>query len=296
MKILLTGASGFLGSHLLNAFKANNDEIITLGRSIKDSINADITSSFELKQSFDLVIHVAGKAHSIPKTENEAAEFFAVNVEGTRNLLNALTTNTPGQFVFISSVAVYGKEEGENINEDYALDGNTPYAKSKIEAEKIVQAWTEENHVNSLVLRLPLISGTNPPGNLGAMAKAISKGYYFRIGDGLSRRSMIAATDVATFILTALGSSGIYNLTDDKHPTIADTDATIARMFNKPVRKLPVALLKPVALAFGVIPGFPLNLARLNKLTATLTFSNSAAKKLGWKPKPALKQLSFTNQ
>ena len=156
--------------------------------------------------------------------------------------------------------------------------------------------WAGENNVNILVLRLPLISGTNPPGNLLAIANAIRKGYYFRIGDGHSRRSMIGAKDVAAFILSALGSSGIYNLTDDIHPSIAETDTAIAKLYNKSVRKLPVALLKPAASILGVIPGFPLNLNRLKKLTATLSFSNEAAKKIGWSPKPALSQLSFTDK
>ena len=296
MRILLTGASGFLGIHLKTALENEGNNVVTYGRAESNDIVGEITESFSIAQEFDVVIHAVGKAHVVPKTDKEKKEFFEVNVEGTHNLLSALEKNPPKKFVFISTVAVYGKEAGENIDEDAPLLGESPYAKSKIEAEKMVQEWCEEKGIIYLILRLPLISGANPPGNLGAMANAIQRGFYFRIGNGNAKRSMIGAGDVANFILKAADSSGVFNLTDGINPTIAETDSRIAEIMGKRVLKVPFWIAKVAGHVGGILPGFPLNPDRLKKLTATLTFSNAKALKTGWNPKPALDELSFSKK
>ena len=130
---------------------------------------------------FEIIIHCAGKAHLLPKTNQEIASFYSVNVLGTKNLLKGLTSKLPKRFVFISSVSVYGLTQGENIPETHPLLAEDPYGKSKIEAEKIVENWCKENNVICTILRLPLLVGLNPPGNLGAMIRGIKKGYYFAI-------------------------------------------------------------------------------------------------------------------
>ncbi len=295
MKILLTGASGFLGQHLKQVFLNLDHEVFTLGRSTNDNIVSDITTSFKISKPVDLVVHAAGKAHIIPKTAEEEHDFFKVNSEGTQNLLNALESNSPKAFVYISTVAVYGLDQGENISEDNLPLGKTPYALSKIAAEQRAAEWGKAKNVPVLILRLPLITGYNPPGNLGAMAKAIKKGYYFRIGSGEARRSMISADAVGRFILDTYNSHGVFNLTDDEHPKINETDTFIAHHFGKQVRSLPTWVAGIAAKVGDFLPGFPIGSDRLEKLTSTLTFSNQLAKELGWEPKPALNQLSFTD-
>ena len=211
MNILLTGANGFLGSYIKMAFADQN--LTTLGLSDCD-LNYNLASGIpELKKSFNIVIHSAGKAHVIPRTTKEKEDFFATNVQGTRNLLNALeqTKKLPKTFVFISTVSVYGVENAANFNETTPLHGETPYASSKIKAEKLLTDWGKQYQVNILILRLSLLVGENPPGTLGNMMKAIRKGYYFRIGAGSARRSMILASDVAQLISKSHNKSGIYN-------------------------------------------------------------------------------------
>ena len=117
MNILLTGATGFLGSIIYKHLHRLNYQITTLGRS-KAHVNCALDKSVPgFNQAFDLVVHSAGKAHSIPKTEKEKSEFFKVNVDGTLNLLRGLENALPKALVFISSVSVYGLANGELINE-----------------------------------------------------------------------------------------------------------------------------------------------------------------------------------
>ena len=73
-------------------------------------------------------MHIAGKAHSVPKTEQEAQTFFDVNLRGTQNLVKGLERldTLPRAFLFISTVAVYGVDQGTNISETHPLKGDTP--------------------------------------------------------------------------------------------------------------------------------------------------------------------------
>ena len=179
MKILLTGSNGFLGKVLYSELKSHNIKTLSRNNSL---YNFDLTTSipyFDI--SFDTVIHSAGKAHLVPKNEFDKKSINLINVLGTQNLLNGLSNFLPKQFVYISSVSVYGLIDGENINETYPLLAKDPYGKSKIEAEVIIKKWCDENNVICTILRLPLIVGVNPPGNLGSMIRGIKKGYYFNI-------------------------------------------------------------------------------------------------------------------
>ena len=293
MKILLTGATGFLGQNLKSAW-GNAHRVVTLGRNKKNDIVVDLAKEIPELPHCHCVVHAAGKAHSIPKTEGEKRAFFTVNVQGTKNLLAALNGKLPQRFVLISTVAVYGAESGQGITEDSLLAGETPYARSKIAAEKLVEEWAKQHGMDYLILRLPLISGHNPPGNLGAMATAIQRGLYASIGQAEAKRSMVGAADVAQLIGRENWISGIYNLTDGLHPSIAQTEKRMAEITGKKIIKVPEWPIRLAAKIGDIIPKFPLNSLRLAKLQSTLTFSDDKAQKqLNWNPKPALQQLAL---
>lgn len=286
MNILLTGSNGFLGSIIKTKLTENN--VITLSRVSSDykiSLEKNIPN-FEF--FFNLVIHAAGKAHSIPKTEIQKKEFYDVNVLGTQNLLKGLEKiGVPKQFVFISSVSVYGQEIGDKIEESHPLQAKDPYGLSKIEAEKIITAWCKENDVICTILRLPLLVGRDAPGNLGAMIKAITKGYYFNVGGGKAKKSMVLARDVASVIMKVAPVGGIYNLTDGYHPNFHELSLAISRNKNK---KRPFNLPMKAALLIGKLGDIlkgkaPIDSLKIKKMTSNLTFDDTKARIiLDWKP------------
>lgn len=286
-KILITGSSGFLGS--LIALQNSQNSIYTLNRS-KGNFKCDLEISIPIfNLDFDLVIHNAGKAHSIPKTEAEKLSFFQVNVQGTKNLLKGLEIEIPKQFVFISSVAVYGLEQGNNIDEKSILKAKDPYGLSKIQAEQVVLDWCKQYNVTCTILRLPLLVGKNPPGNLAAMIKAIKKGYYFNIGGGKAKKSMVLAEDVARFIPMIAPFGGTYNLTDGLHPSFATLSNAIAK---KKMINLPLFVTKIFGLIGDIIgEKAPLNSFKIKKIISDLTFDDLKAKKMGWKPQSVLEYL-----
>ncbi|MEB2777528.1 NAD-dependent epimerase/dehydratase family protein [Algoriphagus sp. D3-2-R+10] len=295
MKYLLTGGNGFLGKYLAKSL-ASKGELIQLGRSSQSDIYVDFSGEVPSVPEVDMVIHAAGTAHFIPKTLEEKALFHTVNVQGTEKLLKRISgnINKPKAFIFISSVSVYGRDTGALITEEAPLLGTTPYAVSKIQAERLIVEWGEKEGISTFILRLPLIVGENAPGNLGAMHKAIQAGYYFRVGNEDSCKSMVLAEDVARLVPTLTTSKGgIFNLTDGVDPKISDLDSAMADKLNKTVRVIPQTFIKLLAKFGDTISMFPINTYRLEKLTGHLTFDCSKAKQeLNWSPKPVLSWFS----
>jgi nucleoside-diphosphate-sugar epimerase len=289
MNILITGVNGFLGKILKNNFIDAGHQVSGLARSDAD-MNVDLRHDVpDINQKYDLVIHAAGKAHLVPSNENEMKAFYEVNVKGTENFLRGLenAAHLPGQLVFISSVSVYGLEEGQMISETQELNGETPYARSKIAAEKKCQEWAAKMNVPLLILRLPLIVGPNAPGNLGAMVNAIRKGFYFNVGNRLTKKSLVLAEDIAQWLLSLPKSSGIYHLSDQYDPTMAEIETWIAQSLHKKnPRSLPNWLINILSKMGDLLgPKFPLNSLKVKKLSLTLTFSSEkASRELGWKP------------
>lgn len=291
MKILLTGANGFVGRAMQAGFPGSV-EVITTGRDSNCMVVCDLATDVPVIPPVDMVVHAAGKAHMIPKTATEKEDFFKVNVQGTKNLLTALDKQALRKFIYISTVAVYGLSAGSNISEKTPLLATEPYGNSKIEAEKLVIDWCTKKGVEFYILRLPLVAGKSAPGNLGAMVKGIRSGKYLSIGKAAARKSMILASDLPNFIATLQGPSGVYNLTDGYHPCFGELENMIALFHRKKkVISIPLIAAKMIAFAGDAIgPNFPINTNKLKKLTATLTFDDSRARSyLRWNPNEVLK-------
>ena len=297
MNLLFTGASGFLGINILELLRQRY-LITTVGLTAIDNIQCNIAEEIpELSEKYDIVLHAAGKAHSVPKTEAESKVFFDVNLQGTKHLCAALeNTGLPKSFIFISTVAVYGIETGENITEDYPLNGTGPYALSKIQAEQFLKEWCGINNVTLTILRPSLIAGPNPPGNLGAMIKGISTGKYLSIGGGKARKSVLMVQDIANLIPLVADKGGVYNVCDSHHPSFRELEELICKQLNKSsVISVPFYIAKLLAIVGDLLGKYaPLNSDKLSKITKSLTFSNEKAKKeLAWESIDVIKNFKI---
>ncbi|MDB4180548.1 NAD(P)-dependent oxidoreductase, partial [Flavobacteriaceae bacterium] len=274
INILLTGHSGFLGTHIKKYLAKKNYNVVKLGRSIDSDIVCDLSIETFKSENIDFVVHAAGKAHVIPKSKDEINSFYKVNFQGTKNLIQGVSKCNIKTIIFISTVAVYGKDKGELIDENEPLNGCSPYAVSKIKSEEILHVYGKKHNVRIVVLRLPLITGENPVGNLRSITVAIKKGYYFRIGNGEAKKSIISASDVARAIPELFKLSGVYNYTDCVHPRICEIDNKIATNHNKKIKVLPLYLMRFLSKIGDFFPFFPFDKSKFEKLTTTLTFSN----------------------
>lgn len=287
-KLLFTGASGFLGYNIRLILEKTYD-VHTIGLTDDDDIKINMAKEVPpINTHYDVVLHAAGKAHTVPKTEAEAQVFYDVNYQGTVNLCKALeNAGIPKVIVFISTVAVYGCEFGENIDEYHPLKGDSPYAKSKIMAEEYLTKWCLDHQVRLGILRPSLLAGKNAPGNLGAMVNGIKKGFYMNIAGGKVRKSVLMAEDIARLLPLLEEKGGIYNVCDTRQPTFGEISMSVAKQLGK---------RKPINIPFwmawcmakvGDLLGSkaPINSYKLEKMTKSLTFSNEKARKeLGWEP------------
>lgn len=294
MKVLLTGASGFLGNYLAAGFKS---KVLTLGRGRQNDIICDLSLEIPNLPKVDMVVHNAGLAHRIPKNPEEERQFYKTNFFGTQNLLSGLTKSGvfPESIVFISTVAVYGLEKGEMITEKFSPKPETAYAKSKYEAELLLRDWAGKHKIYLTILRLPLVAGAKAtPGNLGAMLKAIRGGYYFKISEGHNRKSIVLAEDIAQIVPNLIHSSGTYNLTDGYNPSLVELEDYLANIFGRKIRTINPSLLRALSLIGDHISMFPINSYRIAKLNESLTFDDSKAKlEIGWKPRPVIGNLDL---
>jgi len=288
-KLLFTGGSGFLGYNIRPALERKYDVVHSLGIGENDDIKYNLSKEVPpINTHYDVVLHAAGKAHVVPKTEAEKQVFFDVNYQGTVNLCNALEkAGIPKSLVFISTVAVYGCEYGELIYEIHPLEGDTPYAKSKIMAEEYLTEWCAEHGVVLGILRPSLLAGKNAPGNLGAMVNGIKKGFYMNIAGGKVRKSVLMAEDIARLLPLLEEKGGVYNVCDTRQPTFGELSISVAKQLekHKPIN-IPYWMAWCMAKVGDLLGNkAPFNSYKLEKMTKSLTFSNEKAKhELGWEP------------
>ena len=288
-KLLFTGASGFLGFNIYQLLLQQYDVVHTLGLTDSDDLKYNLAKEVPpINTHYDVVLHAAGKAHTVPKTEVEKQVFFDVNYQGTVNLCAALeNAGLPHALVFISTVAVYGCEYGDLITEEHPLEGDSPYAQSKIMAEEYLTKWCGNHGVTLSILRPSLLAGKNAPGNLGAMVNGIKKGFYMNIAGGKVVKSVLMAEDIARLLPLLEEKGGVYNVCDTRQPSFGEISQSVAKQLGKG---------KPISIPYwmawcmakvGDLLGSkaPINTYKLEKMTKSLTFSNEKARhELNWEP------------
>ncbi|HEY0427867.1 MAG TPA: NAD-dependent epimerase/dehydratase family protein [Pyrinomonadaceae bacterium] len=231
MRILVTGAEGFVGSEIVAEFQKEKFEVFRLN-SLKSKnsnnseylLRADITNFESLKKpeelkKIDVVVHAAGLAHQFGEISKE--DFWKVNVEGTKNVALLAAKLSAKHMILISSVAVYGragKQKGRAVvDEDSGCEPESLYAQSKLEAELAATKICEEHKLPLTILRLATVIGEDDPGNTSRLIKAIDKKRFVWLGKGENYKSLIYKTDVAKACQSVLDKKSsereVFNVT-----------------------------------------------------------------------------------
>jgi 2-alkyl-3-oxoalkanoate reductase len=306
MKVLVTGASGFLGSHVAEQLKRQGHSVRCLvrkssNRTFLDKLGVELAfgavdapeSLPEAVQGVDAVVHSAG----LVKARN-AVEFDRVNHQGTRALLQAAVDHAPGlrRFVHVSSAAVMGPcIDGRAHRCEDEPRPVTEYGRSKLAAEKAVQDFKDK--LNVTILRPPAIYGPRDQEIL-AFFKMVKLGLAIKLGDGLKTLSMVYGPDCAAACVCAIDAevpSGATFFVEDGHAwtfnQMADAIASALEVETWARPKIPVSILK---LAAGVSEQFGrwtdrpvmFNRDKLNELTIEhfVCDATDAKAKLGWQP------------
>jgi len=241
MKILVTGGAGFIGKHLVKYLldKGNtitifdnfsNSEEKSLEYYIKSGVkivNGDIRKFDEIlkeTEDQDVLIHLAAKI-SVSQSILNPSETFEVNVDGTKNVLEACKKNYVKKIIIASSAAVYGEgSSGMKLKESAKTNPISPYGKSKLKMEQEIE---KNNKIDCVILRFFNIFGIGQtPEYAGVITKfieMISSNKPLEIfGDGMQTRDFVSINDVVESIYDAIknGKNGTYNIASGKAITI----------------------------------------------------------------------------
>ncbi len=315
--VLVTGAGGFIGTLLIKKLLSLGKRIISFDENVdsldkleKNNANLKIITGnlndkillTEITKQVDIVYHLAAKVHSMPHTKEEEMEFFKVNVEGTKNLLEACVANNVAKFIFFSSVHTIELFNEKIMDENTPCKPMTAYSKSKYEAERLVIDYHRRYSIFVTILKLPLVYGPNVKGNFKRLIESIEKRQFRVIGNGQNLKSIVYVeniVDAAIYVANnQKANSKIYIISDSESYSLNKIAQTIASELGVKLSKIhiPKWLAYFVGFCFDILERtfsimFPLSRESVNKLTANMVYSSEKIKRdLGFKPKFGLQE------
>ena len=258
MKIVVTGSTGFIGSHLIPALAGAGYDVAgivepgsAVGFEDFPSHTVDICGGHGLAAAFiraDVVIHLAARSHVLrERSKDPLSEYRKVNVEGTRNVLRAASAVGAKVFFHISSVKAMGEGSEKVLDEGDDCRPSTPYGISKLESEEAVRAEAVGTEITVMILRLPTVYGPGNKGNLPRMIRWAENGYPFPIFHPENLRSMIYVGNVVAGIMALLKASPpastTYILKDREDYSSTMVYSAICNALGKKARYLPLPSL-----------------------------------------------------
>jgi nucleoside-diphosphate-sugar epimerase len=255
--VLVTGASGFVGGHLLKrlAYRKEGEatgtvrmagSVIAKGSVAVGNIDHHTDWSAALKNQ-QVVIHTAARAHIM---NDQAAEpltaFREVNVAGTLNLARQAAAAGVRRFVFISSIKVNGEQTapGRCFTADDTTAPQDPYGISKLEAEQGLQQIALETGMEVVIIRPPLVYGPGVKGNFASMIKLVEKGLPLPFGAIDNRRSLVGLDNLVDLIITCIdhpsAANQVFLVSDGEDLSTSGLLRRVAKAMGKPSRLIPV--------------------------------------------------------
>ncbi|MBL8823952.1 MAG: NAD-dependent epimerase/dehydratase family protein [Planctomycetia bacterium] len=308
-KYLITGATGFVGSHLAEACQQRGIPTVTIARSTSDLrwpqqfgcqvVQGDITDPAAIRQAMEgvnVVIHSAAKVGDWGPVE----DFREVNVQATVLLLEEAKKRKIDRFVHISSLGVYEARDHFDTDETTPpparhIDG---YTQTKMEAEAVVTGFYKASQVPTVILRPGFVYGTRDRTVLPKLIDNLRQGKVRYLGSGQQQMNTIHVKNIIQAVFLAIEKpeavGQIYNLTDDEvvtkkmfMETVADTAG-----LPRPTKHVPLAVTKTLAKVIESIARMRkakqaplLTQGRIKFLGLNLGYScNKIKKELGYKP------------
>lgn len=288
MNVLITGSGGFVGKRLVAALKKKGHKIKEFSREQGKDVR-DAKQAGEAAKGINAVIHLAAEL------DENSPDLFSVNVDGTKNFLEASAKAGVGKFIHLSSCGVMGKLNGK-ANEKTPVNPETKYEESKAKAEKAVLSYQEIMPV--MVLRSALVYGNNKYWR--NIVRFIQRGFPL-VGGGNNNWQMVYVDDLVSaiaFVLDREESSGeIYIIAEEGGKKLRDVYEIIYGELGikKSVGSIPYPIAKIISY-FSVLKSkllggkTILTPAHVKRVVRERNYSIEKIKKLGWKPKYSTEQ------
>lgn len=273
MKILVTGASGFVGRELVRRLvQPGRDHLVLAAvRSAVCEVPTTVqvctipaidgaTDWSALCAVCDCVVHLAARVHVMQDAAADPlAEFRRVNVDGTLNLARQAAAAGVRRFVFVSSIKVNGESTlaGRPFTAADAPAPGDPYGQSKLEAELALRRLAEVTGMEFVIIRPPLVYGPGVRANFAALMGAVTRGIPLPLGAIQNRRSLVALANLVDLISVCLthpqAKNQLFLVSDGEDVSTPELIRRMAQALGRPARLLPVppCLLRLGAVLFG---------------------------------------------
>ena len=294
MRVLVTGASGFIGTALCRELRARGHAVRAVVREAAPAagqavVVADIAGEFDrpaLLDGIDVVVHLAAIAH---RAAGDEAAIRRVNVDGAARLAEA-AAGSVRRFVFLSSVKVHGEDSGDRaFVETDPLRPEDAYGRSKLEAEQALAQIAARSRMELVVLRPPLVYGPGVKANFLRLVKWVDSGWPLPFANVLNRRSLIYLGNLVDAVIRCAAhpdASGPFLVGDNESVSTAELVSRIGRALERPARlaSVPPALLRLAGYTAG-------RGDEARRLTGNLVVDASRARRvLDWSPPFTLDQ------
>lgn len=299
MKCLITGASGYVGSRLIEIMgQKGGYKIIahTHTRQVArtDGVESHVTGDVDnealwgsILDGVEYVIHCASRVHVMQeRSADPLREFRRVNFHGTINLARQCIDAGVRRFIYLSTIGVNGQETGVDtyFSEEDSANPHNDYSLSKYEAELGLMEIARESKLEVVIIRPPLIYGPNAPGNFGLLLRLLRKKIPLPMAGIYNKRSFLALDNLIDFIIICLlhpmAKNELFLISDDEDISTSDLISNIAKAAQLPNRSfyLPLGLLRSF-MRLGI------SKAAMHGLTGNLRIDMRKAKcVLGWTP------------
>lgn len=297
VRILVTGATGFLGSRIVEGLSRRPEHQLSCAVRSKvsfancRSVNVgDLSAHTDWAKAVErqeVVIHAAARAHIMKDDAvSPLTEYRKVNVDGTLNLARQAAEMGVRRFIFISSIKVNGEQTGEGgaFTADQPPAPEDAYGISKLEAEQALQALAVETGMEVVIIRPPLVYGPGVKGNFATMIKLLDKGLPLPLGAVHNKRSLVALDNLVDLIILCIdhpaATNQVFLAGDGNDLSTAELLRGIGQAMGKPARLIPVP---PGLLMFGA--GLFGKKAVAQRVLGSLQVDISKARSLlGWEP------------
>lgn len=302
MKVLVTGANGFVGRGLLGVLRRDyrvgpvalvRHPATDVAEGVEKRVGGaleDRDGRKEVLDGIDTVVHLAARAHVLDEPEADPLEAFRrVNVEGTLRLARQAADAGVRRFVFVSSIGVNGNETARPFTESDEPSPDESYAVSKREAEDGLREMAVETGLELVIIRPPLVYGPGAPGNFGSLLHWVHKGVPLPLGAVTqNRRSLVALDNLVDLIVTCLShpaaTGETFLVADGEDLSTAGLLRKVGDALERPARLVPVPVWMLWAGASALGKG---EMAR--RLLGSLQVDASKAREvLGWVPPVSL--------
>ena len=297
MKILVTGATGFIGTQLSETLAKSGHEVRNTARSVapnssatRETVTCDLESADNLDHlttGCDAIVHLAGRAHVMsddPATSESL--YISANVDVTRRLALSATRTGVKRMILMSSIKVNG--ESTTIDTPFTSQDTPnpkdPYGRSKTQAEQALWDVASTSALEAVVLRPPLVYGPGVRANFASLIGIVNRGIPLPLGSIHNKRSFVSIDNLVDCIATVLQSSnaaGQTFLVSDGHDlSTPELIHSIASALHKSAMLIPFppALLKLAAISAGKRGAY-------DRLCGSLTVDIALTKqKLSWTP------------